>query len=78
MVWLFFDFCNVRIFLFFGNIDGVNDAIKKRPKKSVVPPSGNKMNLTKNGGKKHSSTSAHTMITICMVRFNGHFLYIAI
>jgi hypothetical protein len=28
-------------FFFFGNIDGVYDALKKRPKKSVVPPSGN-------------------------------------
>jgi hypothetical protein len=28
----------------YGNIDGANEALKKRPKKSVMPPSGNKGN----------------------------------
>jgi hypothetical protein len=50
--------------IFFGNIDGVNDAFKKRPKKSVVPPSSGGIRKTVNvPAKKHGAPSAHTIVT---------------
>jgi hypothetical protein len=51
-----------EIKLFVGNIDGVKDAFKKSPKKSVVSPSGGIRKTVNVPAKKHGTPSAHTLL----------------